>query len=66
MKANQGMELEQLMTQVAGYDRRRCIDELSQIRRPRLDFTEEFLKGMELDRLRHVLLAAVIQSRKAG
>lgn len=41
-------------------DRNGCIHELMGFRAIPLDFSREYLDGMSLERLRHVLLAAVL------
>ena len=57
-------QIDRILTSVPTYDRRRCIDQLHQIKRPRIDFTEEYLNKLSLDRLRHVVVAAYLQARK--
>jgi len=57
--------IEERITDVQQFDRKRCIAELLRIRRPRLDFTSEFLNGLDLEHLRHVLVAAFIQAHKS-
>lgn len=49
-------------------DREQCIEELLHFRGIPLDFNAAYLSQMSSDRLRHVLLAAVItvHTRKAG
>ncbi len=61
MSANES--LDQLVQTIFTLDRDHCIDLLCSMKRPQLDFTDEYLHGLSLDRLRHVLVAASIQSR---
>lgn len=56
--------LEQQITAISGYDRRRCVETLSTLPRPRLDFTRDYLDRLDLDRLRHILAAALIQANR--
>jgi hypothetical protein len=51
---------------VAAMDRDGCKAELRRIDRPTLDFTDEYLDSLTIDRLRHVLMAAHLQRRKRG
>lgn len=32
----------------------------------RIDFTDEFLAALSMDRLRHIVLAAILQARRVG
>lgn len=57
--------IEHQIQDVYAYDAARCKIELLNMSRPRLDFTEEFLNSLNLDRLRHLLVAAYLQSAKA-
>jgi len=59
-----GFSIEELMKAVAAMDREGCIAQLRELQRPKLDFTEEFLRGQTLERLRHIVAAAFIQARK--
>ena len=56
--------LDELANNVYSLDRDQCVSELQNLPRLRLDFTDEFLAGLSLDRLRHVLMAACIQAQK--
>ncbi len=56
--------LDDLVQSIYSLDREHCIHELRSLPRLRLDFSDEFLGGMSLDRLRHVLMAACVQARK--
>ena len=53
-----------LIQSIATYDRRQCVEQLEAITRPPLDFTRDFLEMQSLDRLRHIVMAALIQSRR--
>lgn len=56
---------EQVLQQVQDLDRDGCKDRLRRFRLP-LDFTDDYLDGLELERLRHVVIAAWFQARKGG
>lgn len=56
--------LDKIATDIAALDRQHCIRELKNMPWLRLDFTDEFLSNMSLDRLRHILMAAALQARK--
>ena len=62
MSANES--LDQLVQTIYTLNRDHCIDRLRGMKRPQLDFTDKYLHGLSLDRLRHVLVAASIQSRR--
>lgn len=51
---------ESTLRQIHELDRSACIHELMNFRYVPLDFTHEYLSGMSVERLRHVLLAAVL------
>lgn len=57
--------LQDVIDSVQSYDRDHCIAQLLRIRRPKVDFTAEFLQQQSLDRLRHILVAAFLQARKS-
>ena len=57
--------IDELIRTIHTLDREGCKKQLFHLNRPKLDFTEEFLKTMSTERLRHVLLAACLQARKA-
>jgi hypothetical protein len=59
------LPFEQLVQSVQVLDRRACAARLRQMRSPRLDFSEDFLAGQSEEQLRHLLLAALIQSHKS-
>ena len=59
-------QIEELIDTIHSLDRDRCKSELRRFEMVRLDFTDEFLEKLSLDRLRHVLLAACIQARTHG
>lgn len=54
---------EQLAREVYQLDREACIRELTHFRAIPLDFNESYLQSMSVERLRHVLLAALITVR---
>ncbi|MFW5682370.1 MAG: hypothetical protein ACOC1G_05135 [Phycisphaeraceae bacterium] len=56
--------LNELTREIGELDRPACIRELRCVPYIRLDFTDDFLDGLPLDSLRHVLMAAVLQARK--
>ncbi len=56
--------IDQIIQHIHGLDRDGCLTELASIRRPRLDFTEDFLHQLSLEQLRHVLMAACLQARR--
>ncbi|MDP6154479.1 MAG: hypothetical protein QF785_13945 [Phycisphaeraceae bacterium] len=58
--------IEQLITNVYEMDRDHCKAALSGFEQPSLDFTDDFLNQISLDRLRHILMAACLQSRRVG
>lgn len=53
--------LDHMIRSVQHLDRERCKACLKTIKRPKLDFTEEFLDTLSLDRLHHILVAAFLQ-----
>ena len=55
---------DRLLTEIAGLDRESCLTRLRAIRRPQLDFTEQYLAEQSLESLRHLLAAAELQARK--
>ena len=56
-----GPEVERLLTRICTMDRRTLTRELLRVRGR--DFTEDFLGGMSVERLRHVLLAVRLHTR---
>ncbi|MCC7146313.1 MAG: hypothetical protein IT443_07695 [Phycisphaeraceae bacterium] len=56
--------IDKLIENVQKLDRQACIEHLRGFARPKLDFTEDFLSQLSLDRLRHVLMAACLQARQ--
>jgi hypothetical protein len=56
--------IEDLIQTVAALDRDTCKARLRLIERPRLDFPDDFLDALSLERLRHLLLAAYLQARR--
>ncbi len=59
-------EVDRLITDVFQFDHARCKAELARISRPKLDFTEEYLDTMSVERLRHVLVAAYLQAQRSA
>jgi len=57
--------IDRLITSIGELDREECIHELRSLHRPRIDFTDEYLDALSLDRLRHILAAAMIQAHRA-
>ena len=55
-----------MMQTVESLDREGCITQLRRIRRPKLDFTEEYLQGQSLDKLRHIVMAAFLHAFKSS
>ncbi|QNN24234.1 hypothetical protein HED60_18810 [Planctomycetales bacterium ZRK34] len=53
-------QVHQLVQQIHGMSRTQCIDALTHFDGIPLDFTEPFLQRMSVERLRHILLAAMI------
>lgn len=56
--------IEQLAVEVNHFDRKRCIKELCHFDSFALDFTPEFFQKMSVEKLRHVLMAALITAHK--
>jgi len=55
---------EQTATSIAALDRNELKRRIRDFRsRFKLDFTEEYLNNLSVDRLRHILLAALINAR---
>ncbi|MBI1368976.1 MAG: hypothetical protein GC162_10025 [Planctomycetes bacterium] len=52
--------IHQTVREIHAMSRGQCIDALTHFRDIPLDFDESFLSQMSLERLRHVLLAAVL------
>ena len=63
MQLNQPVD--RIIEQIHQLDRDGCVAELRGIQTPRLDFSDEYLASMSLDQLRHVLMAACLQARRA-
>lgn len=56
---------EQTATSVATLDRSELTKRIRNFRgRFKLDFTEDYLKNLPIDRLRHILLAALLNARR--
>jgi len=58
--------IEKLAHQVNTLDRDQCITQLQRFDAFPLDFTIEYLRQMSVEKLRHVLMAALITARRAG
>lgn len=58
--------LDDLFRHIASLDRRACVELLRGVRRPALDFTDEYLESLSLESLRHTVAAACLQARKAA
>jgi hypothetical protein len=58
------IRLDELARRVAGLDRESCKEHLRDLSPLRLDFTEEYLETLSVDRLRHVVMAAMMQAMK--
>ena len=57
--------IEELIQKVVTLDRDACKAELRRFRNPHIDFTDEYLDQQPLERLRHFVMAACMQARKA-
>jgi hypothetical protein len=58
---------EQTATSVAALGRKELTKRIKNFRgRFKLDFTEDYLNNLSVDRLRHILLAALINARPHG
>ncbi len=58
--------VEEMARAVADFDRTRCVDALRSIAWPPLDFTADFLESQSLDRLRHLVMAAMLRAKRAS
>lgn len=59
--------IEELAVRIAHLDREGLMGQLRQLKCSfELDFTDEFLASLSVDRLRHILLAAALHTRQAG
>lgn len=56
--------IDRIIADIHALTRAGCIGALRAFEQPQLDFTDEYLEGMSLDQLRHVLMAACIQARR--
>ena len=56
--------LDLVLREVNGMARRECVDRLVHFDSIPLDFDESFFRTMSVERLRHVLMAAVITARR--
>lgn len=64
---NMSLSLEALANLVAGMSKSELIDRLLHYDgRPRLDFTETYLKNQSDEKLRHILFSALSVRAKAG
>lgn len=62
---NQPDEIDALARDLATADRDTCVNTLKSVAWPPLDFTDEFLSRVNLDRLRHIALAACMQAARS-
>lgn len=61
------LAVEELLRQISALDRRGLTDELTHFRgRFRLDFSDEYLRALPEERLRHILAAALMVDRTGG
>ena len=60
---NADLPLDQLLCEIHGMEREACIEALMHFQHLHLDFTAGYLTEMSTDRLRHVLVAALITVR---
>ncbi|MCC7192371.1 MAG: hypothetical protein IT444_06260 [Phycisphaeraceae bacterium] len=56
--------LDHLVTRISSLDRERCKAELRSLEELRVDFTDEYLDSLPLEKLRHIVLAARLRMRK--
>ncbi|MBN1816785.1 MAG: hypothetical protein JW828_05465 [Sedimentisphaerales bacterium] len=57
----QSQSVEEIVSLIATLSKSQVKDRLLHFHgRPRLDFTESYLDGLSTDRLRHILLAAMV------
>lgn len=56
--------IEEKIHRVYHLDRLGCKSELRNMQRPKLDFTDDYLDDLSIDRLRHLLVAAYLQATK--
>ena len=68
VRMNHADPLHDTLRAVHRMNRSQCIDELTHFPDIPLDFSEDFLQNMSVERLRHLLAAAVltVHQRKAG
>lgn len=58
-------EAERLAVELAAMDRRQLIRTLREVRCDfELDFTDEYLRSVSIERLRHIVLAAALHDRR--
>jgi hypothetical protein len=57
--------IEHLVTRAATLDREGCKAELRACGPVKIDFTDEYLDSLSLDKLRHFVIAAQLHRRKA-
>ncbi len=58
------MAMEQMIQEVGGLSRERCLQELALVPHVPLDFSAEYLDLQSTDQLRHLLFAALLQARR--
>ena len=59
-------DVDDLLQQVAVMDQSTCIEKLRDVSNPPIDFTDTFLESMSLEKLRHVVGAALLQAKRAN
>jgi hypothetical protein len=58
-------QVEDLIAAVASMDRQTIVDEMLDFRGPfPVDFTPQYLRGLSIDRLRHVYVALCMQTQQ--
>jgi hypothetical protein len=59
-------DVEKMIARIAGMDRKALVEHLKGLECPfDLDFTEDFLGSVSLERLRHIALAATLHARRS-
>lgn len=58
--------VDDVLAELPQLDRQTCVQYLRAFDRPRLDFTDEFLHSLSVEKLRHLLNAACEQAKEAG
>ena len=58
-------QIEKKIREVYILDHASCVAELLMIKRPKIDFTADYLDQLSIERLRHILVAAYLQAAKS-